>query len=245
MKEKLIKKIFCLLAFVGVIFGLVTVNSSAITISDTVIDDGDHIYGYYNKYVHWSITRSTEKMNVVGNGDFYYTHHIEPYKDYIKHLTIGSGIISIQDDALANISFEIIGLSDTLKSIGNRAFSNCKYVKKLVIPASVEYIGKGAFEGCDSLTHIYIYSENIVVDEGAFPDSLDLKHVYFYGENIDVKSGNEEFSKLVGDSKNTSLLAMIFACFICVIIILFFVFYRKSWLKTKNMKGEGCCQIEK
>ena len=227
MKAKLTKKTLSFIICVTGIFALLTSNCSAVTISDTVTDDGDYIYGYYNKDVHWSITRSTEKMNIVGKGDFYYTHHIEPYKDYIKHLTIGSGIISIQDEALANLSFEKIGLSDTLKSIGNRAFSNCKYVKKLVIPASVEYIGKGAFEGCDSLTHIYIYSENIVIDEGAFSDSLDLKHVYFYGENIDIKSGNEEFSKLVGDSKNTSLFAMIFACFICVIIVLFFIFYKK------------------
>lgn len=240
MKAKVIKT-FSFIVCITAIFALLTSNCLAVMIYDTIIDDGDQIYGYYNKDVHWSIRRSTESMRIVGNGDYYYTHHIEPYKDYIKHLTIGSGIISIQDDALANLPFEIIGFSDTLKSIGDRALSNCKYVKKLVIPATVEYIGKGAFEGCDSLTHVYIYSENVVIDEGAFPDSLNIKHVYFLGEDIDIKLGNEKFSNLVSNSKNTSLIAMISAIFICVIIVLIFILCKKNSLKaTKNIKGEDC-----
>ena len=241
MKAKQIKKIFSLLVCFAVILALLALNCSAITISDTVIDDGDCIFGYYNKDIHWSVTRSTEILKIVGNGDFYYTYHIETYDEFIRYLLLNEGITSLKEGALAGLSFETITFPESLTRIESRAFAECKSIKKLVIPLNVEYIGSGAFEGCDSLTHIYIYSENIVIDEGAFPDSLNLKFVYFYGENIDIKSGNEEFSKLSDNSKNEGLIAMIFAIFICVIIVLIFVFCKKILLKTrKNMEGEGC-----
>ena len=239
MKAKPIKKIFSLLVCVVVIFVLLEVNCSAITISDTVLDDGDYIYGYYNKNVHWSVKRSTEILCVFGEGDFYYTYHIEPYKKYIKKLTVESGITSIQNEALANMPFERIELSDTLKSIGCNAFSNCSSVKKLIIPASVEYIGKGAFEGCDSLEQIYIYSQDIIIDEGAFPDSLDLKCVYFYGENIEIRAGNEKFCELVDSSQDQKILPMIVMVCICVFVVFIFVLSKKVSLKN-NEKDRAC-----
>ena len=238
MKAKPIKKIFSLLVCVAVIFALFAFNCSAVTISDTVIDEGDYIYGYYNKNVHWSVTRSTGILCIFGEGDFYYAHHIEPFGEHIKTLSVGEGITSLQESALAGFPFERAELPDTLEYIGDFAFKNCKNLEKAVIPASVEYIGKGAFEGCESLDRIYIFSKNIVIEEGAFPENLDLKAVYFYGENIEIKSGNEEFKALLeGFEKNGHILPMIISASVVIVIIGAFLFFNR--ISKKEIKEKG------
>lgn len=232
-----------------IILASTALPASAVTISDTVLGkDTDYVYGYYRKYVHWSIKKSENTLSIFGNegeeyddtidSSFYYTHHIEPFAEYIKTLVVEGKISSIEEGALAGLPFERAELGNGLKRIEKNAFKDCDKLKKLVIPASVEYIGKGAFEGCESLERIYIFANDIVIDEGAFPDSLNFKAVYFYGNNIDIRSENGEFSSLIsGFRQNGNIIPMLVSLAVVAVVIGAFVVCKR--LSKKEVKEKG------
>ena len=246
MRNSRFKNIFSALLCAILLISLIALPVSAeVKISDTVLGkDTDYVYGYYRKYVHWSVKKSTQTLTVFGNegeeydetvdSSFYYTHHIAPFSEYIKRLVVEGKIRSIEEGALAGLPFERADLGNGIKRIGAKAFSDCKNLEKIIIPESVEYIGKGAFEGCDSLTHVYIYSKNIVIDEGAFPDSLNLKAVYFYGESIEIGAGNAEFEECLAHSGAELVLPILFAVAVSALIIVGFILIRKKTQKTET-----------
>lgn len=236
MKKKLIKTVFSVIFSVVLLLLPIISVGADYYISDTVIDKGDYVFGYYNKNIHWSVTRSKQILQITGEGEFHYTHHIQPYGEFIRYLQIDKGITAIKEGALADLPIERISFPDGFERIESGAFANCKSIKKLVIPSDISYIGSGAFSGCDSLESVYIYSENIVIDEGAFPDTLNLKRVYFYGENIEIKEGNESFSRLLDSSQSNVILPMICSAFVCAIIVATFVICRK--IRNKNNKKD-------
>ena len=246
MRNSRLKRIFsALLCAILLLSFLAFPVSAEIKISDTVLgEDTDYIYGYYRKYVHWSIRKSSQTLTIFGNegeeydetidSSFYYTHHIAPFSEYIKILEVEGKIRSIEQGALAGLPFERAELGNGVKRIEANAFANCKKMEKIVIPASVEYIGCGAFEGCESLKNVYIYAENVVIDEGAFPDTLDLRRIHFYGDNIEIKGGNESFSRLLETSQNDVILPMICAILVCTAIVVAFVLCRKKHLENNK-----------
>ena len=59
-------------------------------------------------------------------------------------------------------------IPDSVTSIGDFAFEDCKSLKSISIPDSVTSIGDGAFEGCRSLTIINIPDSVTSVGESAF-----------------------------------------------------------------------------
>ncbi len=61
--------------------------------------------------------------------------------------------ISIGRRAFYNMNFTQLDLGGVV-SIGNNAFQNCSKLKKLHIPASVNYIGDNAFSNCTRLTEL-------------------------------------------------------------------------------------------
>ena len=246
MRNSRLKRIFsALLCAILLLSFLAFPVSAEIKISDTVLgEDTDYIYGYYRKYVHWSIRKSSQTLTIFGNegeeydetidSSFYYTHHIAPFSEYIRILEVDGKIRSIEEGALAGLPFERAEIANGLKRIEANAFADCKKMEKIVIPASVEYIGRGAFEGCDSLKSVFIFAENVVIDEGAFPDTLDLKRVHFYGDSIEIKGENENFSKLVESSQNDVILPVICAILLCSVIVAAFVICKKKHLENNK-----------
>ena len=246
MKNSRLKSIFsALLCAIILLSAAILPASAEVKISDTVLGkDTDYVYGYYRKYVHWSVKKSSQTLTIFGNigeeydetidSSFYYAHHIEEFTEYIRRLSVEGKIRSIEEGALAGLPFERADLGNGIKRIEANAFSDCKNLEKIVIPASVEYIGRGAFDGCDSLKNVYIYAENIVIDEGAFPDTIDLHRVYFYGESIEVKGENEKFSSLLDSSQNDVVLPMICAAVMCAVIVLAYVLLKRKYYKINE-----------
>lgn len=58
---------------------------------------------------------------------------------------------TIEDEAFEGIAAESITFSNSLLSIGERAFANNRYLKIVSIPESVKYIGDHAFDGSKDL----------------------------------------------------------------------------------------------
>ena len=59
-------------------------------------------------------------------------------------------------------------IREGVKVIGEEAFINCIFLKKIVIPNSVKRIGNGAFRGCKSLKNIDIPQSVTTIKKGAF-----------------------------------------------------------------------------
>lgn len=253
MKNSMLTRLFSVFLCVMILLFATALPASAVTISDTVLgEDTDYIYGYYRKYVHWSITKSENTLRIFGNegeeydytvdSSFYYTHHIKPFSEYIKILLVEGRISAIKEGALAELPFERAEIENGVKRIEDGAFRNCDNLKKLVIPASVEYIGKGAFDGCDSLERIYIFADNIVIDEGAFPDSLNLKAVYFYGNKIEIRENNERFAELTeGFGTTGRILPVILALLISGAIVSAFIICTRI---SKKSRRKAECRIQ-
>ncbi len=104
-------------------------------------------------------------------------------------LTVGSAVQSLppclffsvsgnNSSMLKEIVFEE---NSSLKSVGEMAFSGCKYIKRIELPSTVEVLGDCAFEGCSNLEYASVPSNASGLD-GAFIGvssdfELDLKVV--------------------------------------------------------------------
>lgn len=92
----------------------------------------------------------------------------------LTSVTIGNGLPKIpfgmfQDCGKLN---EIIFVEGSRVSyINNNAFQNCRSLKKIELPASINYIYGDAFNGCSALSHIYMNSTTPpTIYDTSFPD---------------------------------------------------------------------------
>ncbi len=65
----------------------------------------------------------------------------------------------------------------TVSRIGNKAFSELKNVKTIVVPPSVTYIGKNAFDGCEHLESITLPDGLTEIGKNAFAYCWSLKTI--------------------------------------------------------------------
>ena len=68
--------------------------------------------------------------------------------------------------------------------ISDYAFSNCKSLKQVVLPDSIQIIGRNVFKGCDSLQAIKISSESKEKFERLLPQYKDI-FLFQYIDSID------------------------------------------------------------
>lgn len=87
-----------------------------------------------------------------------------PIAEKLKELIIPSTVISIEDEALMNHGLTELTIPNSVKSIGNKAFSTSITLTKLTLPASLTSIGSKAFSACGKLTTVIYY--------GTSPDTI-------------------------------------------------------------------------
>ena len=83
-----------------------------------------------------------------------------------------------QNTFYGNKSLTFVKLPLTLKTIGNRAFSNCSNLTSITIPDSVTSIGDRAFQDCSSLTSVTIGNGVTSIGSYAFYNCSGLTSVY-------------------------------------------------------------------
>lgn len=119
---------------------------------------------------------------IENNGKRYPVVSIGPesfYKCSVKTVTIADGIERIGDRAFSwehdkGSPLRSVIFPDTLDSIGDEAFRNCKSLVSVDLPKSLRYIGFEAFRD-SSLKSIYIPNSVNYVGGGAFYCCYDLK----------------------------------------------------------------------
>ena len=72
-------------------------------------------------------------------------------------------------------------LGNSITSIGNRAFLNCKSMPCVVLPDTVTEIGDSAFFDCENLSSVVIGRGVTAVGAFAFIGGSNLKTVYYKG----------------------------------------------------------------
>lgn len=100
-----------------------------------------------------------------------------PYGKADSAYTVPEGVTSIEDSAfLSCTKLTDVGLPTTLQQIGENAFSGCKNLQSLSIPA-VQSIENSAFYGCSGLTQVVLPSGLALIGEGAFQNCTGLTYI--------------------------------------------------------------------
>lgn len=100
------------------------------------------------------------------------------YKDSIKNLYIGDGIVQICQFAFYDCkNLETVRFPDSMEGISISAFESCPKLRDVVIPDEVTKIDIWAFANCDSLTSIKIPGSLRTVSEYLFSGCDNLKEV--------------------------------------------------------------------
>ena len=96
----------------------------------------------------------------------------------IKTVSIPNSVISISDSAFLNCkSLTGIVIPDSVTNISQNAFSGCQSLTEIVIPDSVRVIGSYAFSGCTNLNSVTLGAGLTNIDLGVFNGCSSLNNI--------------------------------------------------------------------
>ena len=95
-----------------------------------------------------------------------------------KEYSIPDSVKSIGDNAFSNcINLESVIIPDSVVSIGSCAFANCKSIRKIVVPNSVKIIESNTFSDCSNLESVVIPDSVVSIGDCAFNECKSLKNM--------------------------------------------------------------------
>ena len=109
-----------------------------------------------------------------------------------KQLEIPAGVTEIGNDAFSDSSLAEVNMPDSVKKIGDGAFSFCSALTEITIPNSITKIGNDIFSHCSELTHITIPNSVTEIGDYAFASCYNLMYITI-PDSI-TKIGNYAFS---------------------------------------------------
>ena len=119
-----------------------------------------------------------ENVVNIGVGAFVDCSILTVSKTNNKYYSLGNCIIETSTGNLvAGCKNSIIANDNSVKSIGNGAFSGCSGLTSITIPDSVTSIGSDAFSGCSGLTSITIPDSVTSIGGGAFYNCSGLTSI--------------------------------------------------------------------
>lgn len=117
----------------------------------------------------------------------------------LKTISIPQKVRTIEDLAFAEcsglekVTFECTqtdNAAEGIHRIGMNAFRNCRNLREIVLPETLEYIGNQAFRGCSRLESVLIPKSVKAVYPLAFADCTGLRQVTFEGNTELYKGSN-------------------------------------------------------
>lgn len=148
----------------------------------------------------WSLEGGTLTISGTGNMPDYDNFTDWPWddqRDIIRAVTIEAGVTSIGVEAFYNCTnLEEVTFAEgsQLETIGDAAFSGCKSLTSIKIPANVTSIGNYAFNNCTSLTSIGIPASVTSIGRYAFHSCSGLQMVTFGEKSQLTAIGNYAFA---------------------------------------------------
>ena len=119
-------------------------------------------------------------------------------------------VVGIDAETFQESNITSITIPDSVKTIGNYAFSWCESLTSINIPDSVTTIGDGAFKGCSSLTSITLPNGVTSIGKRAFEDCESLVDIRYNGT---IEQWNKiKFYTDLGDEWNKGVPTTIAHC---------------------------------
>lgn len=69
----------------------------------------------------------------------------------MKVLRLPNQLLTIDEEAFAQLNVDAVIIPDGCRNIGKRAFADCEKLLYVRIPDSVEEIAEDAFDGCEKV----------------------------------------------------------------------------------------------
>ncbi|MBQ6467741.1 MAG: leucine-rich repeat protein [Clostridia bacterium] len=96
----------------------------------------------------------------------------------VESISIPEGVTDIGAYAFAGTNLKSIVLPDSIESMGDGCFENCKELETAVINSNIMLIGDNTFRGCDKLREIYIADSVMDIGRTSFSGCTSLETVY-------------------------------------------------------------------
>lgn len=149
MKEKTILKRMCAM-FLAALMIITSVNLEPLMVR---AEETGGICGKNGQgNVVWKYDSSTQTVTISGHGEMQDYENVyngetrAPWlSNTISHIVVEEGVTSIGNYAFKETACEDVSLSDGLKRIGEGAFSECRSLTSLEIPATVTNLEYEAF----------------------------------------------------------------------------------------------------
>ena len=111
-------------------------------------------------YGCYSLTKVEINSNTLVN----FGYSLSNYFGLTNEFVLGEEVKSIGNNAFAGTSATSINIPSGVRSIGDRAFYNCKKLSSINIPNNVSSIGEKTFYGCTGLVSIQVDRDNTTYD---------------------------------------------------------------------------------
>lgn len=131
-----------------------------------------HKLGYHNTSIkHLSLSRNVPGLKEIDG--VIYTEDITtlivcPIDIDKESVVIPEGVTNIIEDAFDRCNIKTVVLPNSLKRIGEHAFSNCKNLESVSFGTGIEVINEGSFYNCPTLKQINIPCNIKVIKSRAF-----------------------------------------------------------------------------
>lgn len=112
----------------------------------------------------------------------------------------GATVTTIADSAFIENTLVKVILPDSVTTIGESAFADCKALRSITLSSALRAVGAGAFKNCDALeirrapsalTDLYTGSDNLPFNEAPIVQPIDLQTDFQYEDgSIAAKSGS-------------------------------------------------------
>lgn len=167
----------------------------------------------------WALNIETGHLSVTGDGEVAYHPWMDNYKDSVKDVLIGKGVVSICGEAfkdcinLASVTFET---DSVLSDIGGSAFAGCTALRSIEFPANIKTIGDGAFSGSGLSGGVIIPSSIISIEKNSFENCPALTNLLIpdsfadrYRPNTpDIDLSSQKAAVLVYSNDGSSVLGI-------------------------------------
>ena len=200
-KEKLVKRICCLMMAAAMLFGCVYVSADETdTGGETAVKSGS-CGKTESDSVTWNLS-DDGILTISGTGamaDYDLENASSPvnptpwyqYKTDITEIVVEEGITEIGNACFARLD-KVTKLTlpqESLKKIGYRGCRDLRFTSKLTLPASLESVGNRAFENCKGFSNLQL-GANATYGEYAFNACSKLT-------NIDIPKGVKKLSNFM------------------------------------------------
>ena len=154
---------------------------TSVTIPNSVTSIGDYAFSYCSSLTEIIVSSNNEKFSsdngVLFNKDK--TILIKyPEGNKNSKYTIPNSVTSIGEDAFKNCKgLTTVTIGENVESIGEYAFSYCIGLTSITIPNSVTSIGLGAFYDCSGLIEVTIPNSITSIDFGTFYNCSSLTEI--------------------------------------------------------------------